>query len=138
MKRLATSPRVRRRVLIGIEARGANPPGALDLPPSNVIPAPVDIAPDGPTRVVRSDPSGNPLWAVPTFRADRHARAAAVPALAPRARSGGCRDAGRGACAASPGAGRGAAAADAGRRDRERDRGLRGVPRSGDPTMSSA
>ena len=65
MKRLATSLVFAAAVLIGIEARGANPPGALDLPPSNVIPAPVDIAPDGPTRVVRSDPSGNPLWAVP-------------------------------------------------------------------------
>ena len=48
-----------------LEARGANPPGALDLPPSNVIPAPVDISPAAPTRVDRSDPSGNPLWAIP-------------------------------------------------------------------------
>jgi len=48
-----------------LEARGANPPGALDLPPSNVIPAPVDISPTAPTRVDRSDPSGNPLWAIP-------------------------------------------------------------------------
>jgi len=65
MKRLATSLVFAAAVLIGIEARGANPPGALDLPPSNVIPAPVDIAPEGSARVARSDPSGNPLWAIP-------------------------------------------------------------------------
>jgi len=65
MKRLARSLLLTAALLIGIEARGANPPGALDLPPSNVIPAPVDIAPEGPARVARSDPSGNPLWAIP-------------------------------------------------------------------------
>ena len=27
-------------------ARGANPPGALDLPPNNVMPAPVDMSPE--------------------------------------------------------------------------------------------
>ena len=58
MKRLAKSLLLTAALLIGIEARAANPPGALDLPPSNVIPAPVDIAPEGPARVVRSDPSG--------------------------------------------------------------------------------
>ena len=52
-------------LLIGIETRGANQPGALDLPPSNVLPAPVDISPGAPTRVERSEPSGNPLWAIP-------------------------------------------------------------------------
>src|SRR5438552_8262323 len=52
-------------LLIGIEARGANQPGALDLPPSNVLPAPVDISPGAPARVERSEPSGNPLWAIP-------------------------------------------------------------------------
>jgi general secretion pathway protein N len=52
-------------LFLGLEARGANPPGALDLPPSNVIPAPVDISPGAQTRVDRSDPSGNPLWAIP-------------------------------------------------------------------------
>jgi len=52
-------------LLLGIEARGANPPGALDLPPSNVMPAPVDMSPNAPPRVDRSDPSGNPLWAIP-------------------------------------------------------------------------
>jgi len=50
---------------LALEARGANSPGALDLPPSNVMPAPVDISPGAPTRVDRSDPSGNPLWAIP-------------------------------------------------------------------------
>src|SRR3954469_21994696 len=52
-------------LLIGVEAHAANPPGALDLPPSNVIPAPVDITPGAPPRVERSEPSGNPLWAIP-------------------------------------------------------------------------
>jgi general secretion pathway protein N len=52
-------------LLIGIEARGANPPGAMDLPPSNVMPAPVDMSPNAAPRVDRSDPSGNPLWAIP-------------------------------------------------------------------------
>jgi general secretion pathway protein N len=52
-------------LFLGFEARGANPPGALDLPPSNVIPAPVDISPGAQTRIDRSDPSGNPLWAIP-------------------------------------------------------------------------
>ena len=65
MKRLATSLVLTAALLAGSEARGANPPGALDLPPSNVTPAPVDITPGAPTRVERSEPSGNPLWAIP-------------------------------------------------------------------------
>src|SRR2546421_165629 len=65
MRRLAPYLGLVAALLIGIEARGANPPGALDLPPSNVVPAPVDITPAAPTRVERSDPSGNPLWAIP-------------------------------------------------------------------------
>src|SRR5437763_1932906 len=65
MRRLAPYFGLAAALLIGIEARGANPPGALDLPPSNVVPAPVDITPAAPTRVERSDPSGNPLWAIP-------------------------------------------------------------------------
>ena len=52
-------------MLATAEVRAANPPGALDLPPSNVIPAPVDVTPSAPTRVERSEPSGNPLWAIP-------------------------------------------------------------------------
>ena len=52
-------------LLLGIEARGANPPGAMDLPPSNVMPAPVDMSPGAQPRIERSDPSGNPLWAIP-------------------------------------------------------------------------
>jgi len=53
-------------LLIGVDARGANPPGALDLPPSNVIPAPVDVAPTAFPRAERpADPTGNPLWAIP-------------------------------------------------------------------------
>src|SRR3954447_24081051 len=47
------------------EVQGANPPGALDLPPSNVIPAPVDVAPTAPRAERPADPSGNPLWAIP-------------------------------------------------------------------------
>ena len=65
MTRLAPCLALTATLLIGVEARGANPPGALDLPPSNVIPAPVDITPGAPTRVERSEPSGNPLWAIP-------------------------------------------------------------------------
>ena len=65
MRRLAPCLAVAAALLIGIEARSANPPGALDQPPSNVIPAPVDVSPNAPTRVERSDPSGNPLWAIP-------------------------------------------------------------------------
>lgn len=53
-------------LLIGIlPARSANTPNALDLPPSNVMPAPVDMSPNAPQRTVQSDPSGNPLWAIP-------------------------------------------------------------------------
>jgi len=49
-------------------ANGANPPAALDLPPSNVVPGPVDMVPQaGPQqRGERSlEPTGNPLWAIP-------------------------------------------------------------------------
>jgi hypothetical protein len=85
-------------VLVAIEARGANPPVTLDLPPSNtVMPAPVEIVPGAPTlpsdpRPVRrpSEPEGNPLWAVPlsTLTATRErplftpARRAPAPVIA--------------------------------------------------------
>jgi general secretion pathway protein N len=65
MKRLAPCLGLAAALLIGIEARGANPPGALDQPPSNVLPAPLDMSPGAAPRVERSDPSGNPLWAIP-------------------------------------------------------------------------
>lgn len=57
-------------LLVGaIEARGANSPNALDLPPSNVLPAPVEIAPSAtaqqPVDLPPAEPSGNPLWAIP-------------------------------------------------------------------------
>jgi general secretion pathway protein N len=65
MRRLAPYVGLAAALLIGIEARGANPPGAMDLPPSNVMPAPVDMSPNAAPRVDRSDPSGNPLWAIP-------------------------------------------------------------------------
>lgn len=65
MKRVAIYLALAAALLAGIEARGANPPGALDLPPSNVVPAPVDISPGAAARVERSEPSGNPLWAIP-------------------------------------------------------------------------
>ena len=65
MNRLAPYLALTAALLVGMEARGANPPGALDLPPSNVIPAPVDITSGSTTRVERSEPSGNPLWAIP-------------------------------------------------------------------------
>jgi general secretion pathway protein N len=53
-------------LLAAADGRAANPPGALDLPPSNVIPAPVDVAPTAPSRAARpADPTGNPLWGIP-------------------------------------------------------------------------
>jgi general secretion pathway protein N len=59
-------------LMLGAEAHGANPPGALDLPPSNVLPPPVEMTPgtagvsERPLEQRRAiDPSGNPLWAVP-------------------------------------------------------------------------
>jgi hypothetical protein len=50
------------------EARGANPPGALDQPPSSVLPGAVDMTRTGPAESAPEkpmDPTGNPLWAVP-------------------------------------------------------------------------
>lgn len=65
MKRLSPYLGLAAALLLGLEARGANPPGAMDLPPSNVMPAPVDMSPTAAPRIDRSDPSGNPLWAIP-------------------------------------------------------------------------
>ena len=65
MRRLVSALGLAAALLSAAEVRAANPPGALDLPPSNVIPAPVDITPGAPARVERSEPSGNPLWAIP-------------------------------------------------------------------------
>ncbi len=65
MRRLAPWAGLAAALLISAGARGANPPGAMDLPPSNVMPAPVDMSPGAAPRVDRSDPSGNPLWAIP-------------------------------------------------------------------------
>jgi general secretion pathway protein N len=78
-------------LLAAAEVRGANTPGALDLPPSNVIPAPVDVAPTALPRAERpADPTGNPLWAIPlsTLTATRErpiflpSRRAPAPAVA--------------------------------------------------------
>lgn len=66
--RLTPSLALAAALLIGADARGANPPApsALDLPPSNIMPAPVDMSPNAAAPVVRqSDPTGNPLWAIP-------------------------------------------------------------------------
>ena len=59
-------------MLGAIEARSANPPVTLDLPPSTAIPAPVEIVPGAPTVPLEqrpaqrsSEPAGNPLWSVP-------------------------------------------------------------------------
>ena len=52
-------------IIGGLPARSANTPNALDLPPSNVMPAPVDMSPNAPQRAVQSAPTGNPLWAIP-------------------------------------------------------------------------
>ena len=65
MRRLAPYVGLAAALLISVGAHGANPPGAMDLPPSNVMPAPVDMSPGATPRVDRSDPSGNPLWAIP-------------------------------------------------------------------------
>lgn len=66
MKRLAPYLALAAALMLGIEAWGANPPGALDQPPSNVMPAPVDMAPTLAPRSERPvELSGNPLWAIP-------------------------------------------------------------------------
>lgn len=66
MRRLAPVLGLAAALLAAVEARTANTPGALDLPPSNVVPAPVDVAPTAPPRAERpADPTGNPLWAIP-------------------------------------------------------------------------
>ena len=65
MKRLAPCLALVAALMVGAQSRAANPPGALDLPPSNVIPAPVDVTPAAPRAQRPADPSGNPLWAIP-------------------------------------------------------------------------
>src|SRR5882672_11173937 len=90
MRRLAPYVGLAAALLISVGARGANPPSAMDLPPSNVMPAPVDMSPGAAPRVDRSDPSGNPLWAIPlsALTATRErplflpSRRAPVPAVA--------------------------------------------------------
>lgn len=65
-------------MLGALPARGANPPNVMDVPPANVMPAPVDMSPKAPGVPVApgvpadaqpvprpSEPSGNPLWAIP-------------------------------------------------------------------------
>jgi len=59
-------------LLLGaLEAEAANAPNALDLPPSNVLPAPVEIAPSAPAQqpveLPPAEPNGNPLWAIPLW-----------------------------------------------------------------------
>jgi general secretion pathway protein N len=78
-----------------VQAHGANPPGALDQPPSNVVvPGPVEMLPQaGPQQRTPErplEPTGNPLWAVPlsTLTATRDrplftpSRRAPAPAVA--------------------------------------------------------
>ncbi len=66
MKRLVPALGLVAALLAAAEVRGANPPGALDQPPSNVVPAPVDVTPTARPRPERpADPTGNPLWAIP-------------------------------------------------------------------------
>jgi len=66
MRRVALALGVSAALLGTTHVRSANPPGALDLPPSNVIPAPVDVTPTAPPPAARpADPTGNPLWAIP-------------------------------------------------------------------------
>ena len=119
------------RSCVGAQARAANPPGALDLPPSNVIPAPVDVTPTAPRAERPADPSGNPLWAIPlsALTATRER-----PLFLPSRRAPAPAVAGTPVVVAPPPAAirrAGAAAAHADRRDRERHGRLRGVPRSG-------
>ena len=97
MKRACPIALVTALMLIAPDARGANPPVPLDLPPSNVIPAPVEIVPGAPNALPEQrpaqrprEPGGNPLWAVPlsTLTATRErplftpARRAPAPAVA--------------------------------------------------------
>jgi hypothetical protein len=66
MRRLALALGLVAVLLPAADVRGANTPGTLDLPPSNVVPVPVDVTPIAPSRVERpADPTGNPLWAIP-------------------------------------------------------------------------
>jgi len=65
VKRLVSALGFAAVLLAGAEVRGANPPGALDLPPSTIVPAPVDVTPTAPRAERPADPSGNPLWAIP-------------------------------------------------------------------------
>ena len=65
MKRAAAVLGLIAALLATASVRAANPPGALDLPPSNVIPAPVDVAPTAPRPERPTDPTGNPLWGIP-------------------------------------------------------------------------
>ena len=65
-------------LLVGADARGANPPGAMDLPPSNIMPAPVDMSPNAaPDRAAKRSERQSALGD-PALRADRDARPAAV------------------------------------------------------------
>lgn len=77
-------------------AYAANTPSALDQPPSNVVPGPVDMTPAAPLpRAERpAEPTGNPLWAIPLssltatrdrplFTPSRRAPAPAVAGPAP-------------------------------------------------------
>jgi len=101
-------------IATAIAARAANAPDPLDQPPSNVLPAPVEIAPSATTGQPAA-PSGNPLWAIPLsglsatrdrplFTPSRRAPAAAVagpvaaapPAAAPERAGSACAHAGRG------------------------------------------
>jgi len=94
--------------LATIGAHAANTPDALDQPPSNMLPAPVQIAPSMPAVPPRAaEPSGNPLWGIPlsALSATRER-----PLFNPSRRAG--------ATAAAAAARAREAAADPGRRDR--------------------
>lgn len=84
-------------LLVAVDAHAASTPNALDLPPSNVLPAPVDVSPGVPADAPAArtperavEPSGNPLWAIPlsTLTATRErplftpSRRAPAPAVA--------------------------------------------------------
>jgi general secretion pathway protein N len=67
MMRAGRSIAVAALLLSAFETHGANSPDPLDLPPSNVLPAPLDMTPaPSPEKAERvAEPSGNPLWAIP-------------------------------------------------------------------------
>ncbi len=83
MKRLVPVLGLAAALLAAVEVRAANTPGALDLPPSNVVPAPVDVAPTAPR--ARSGRPIRPAIRCGQFPFLRSPRRASVRSSCPRA-----------------------------------------------------